>query len=113
MLNSIKRKWMAFVDIFKDSNDYNEKTIVGFISFTVMIVFAIADIVTGILGQPLQISDTIFNSFVIVTLGAFGIAEIGTIFKKVNQPDFQSKRSNLKGKTLITEQSKEVEPEYY
>ena len=71
---------MAFKDIFKDKNDYNEKSIVGFGSFAVMVVFAAADIVTGIMGQPLEISDTIFNSFVIITLGSFGIAEAGKIF---------------------------------
>ena len=71
---------MAFKDIFKDKNDYNEKSIVGFASFAVMAIFAGADIVTGIMGQTLEISDTIFNSFVIITLGSFGIAEAGKIF---------------------------------
>jgi hypothetical protein len=73
---------MAFKDIFKDKNDYNEKTIVGFMSFSVMSLSAVADIVTGIFGQELVISDTVFNSFVIITLGAFGIAEAGKIFGK-------------------------------
>jgi hypothetical protein len=71
---------MAFWDIFKDKNDFNEKTIVGFLSFSVMAIFAGADVVTGIMGQELIISDTIFNSFVMITLGAFGIAEAGKIF---------------------------------
>ena len=71
---------MGFSDIFKDKNDYNEKTIVGFMSFSVMSIAALADIVTGIMGQELVISDTVFNSFVIITLGAFGIAEAGKIF---------------------------------
>ena len=73
---------MEFKDIFKDENDYNEKTIVGFMSFSVMSLAAVADIVTGIFGQELVISDTVFNSFVIITLGAFGIAEAGKIFGK-------------------------------
>jgi hypothetical protein len=71
---------MAFGDIFKDNNEFNEKTIVGFLSFAVMTIFAGADVVTGILGKELVISDTIFNSFVMITLGAFGIAEAGKIF---------------------------------
>ena len=73
---------MAFKDIFKDSNDYNEKSIVGFASFAVMVIFAAADIVTGNLGNPLVIEPIIFNSFVYITLGAFGIAEVGKIFGK-------------------------------
>jgi hypothetical protein len=32
------------------------------------------------MGNTLEISDTIFNSFVIITLGSFGIAEAGKIF---------------------------------
>jgi hypothetical protein len=82
MFNFIRRKWMAFKDIFKDTNDINEKSVVGFASFAVMVLFAAADIVTGIMGQQLEISDTIFNSFVIITLGSFGIAEAGNIFGK-------------------------------
>jgi hypothetical protein len=52
-----------------------------------MAIFAGADIVTGIMGNQLIISDTIFNSFVMITLGAFGIAEAGKIFggKKNNE----------------------------
>jgi hypothetical protein len=71
---------MAFSDIFKDNNQFNEKSIVGFLSFAMMSLTAVADIVTGIMGQTLEISDTIFNSFVIITLGSFGIAEAGKIF---------------------------------
>lgn len=73
---------MKFWDIFKDNNEFNEKTVIGFLSFAVMTIFAGADIVTGILGKPLVIQDTIFNSFVIITIGALGIAEAGKIFTK-------------------------------
>jgi hypothetical protein len=73
---------MKFWDIFKDTNEFNEKTVIGFLSFAVMTVFAGADIVTGILEKPLVIQDTIFNSFVIITIGALGIAEAGKIFSK-------------------------------
>jgi len=64
---------MAFKDIFKDSNDLNEKNIVGFLSFAVMVLFAMADIVTGFLGKDLVVQEFIYNSFVIITLGSFGI----------------------------------------
>ena len=73
---------MAFADIFKDDNSYNEKNIVGFASFAVMSIFAGADIVTGIMGMDLVISDTIFNSFVIIVLGSFGIDGVTKIFNK-------------------------------
>lgn len=80
MINYIKNKIMTFSNIFKDSNDLNEKNIVGFASFAIITIFAIADIITGIFGKELLITDTIFNSFVIITLGSFGIDGITKIF---------------------------------
>ena len=82
MLNKLKQKWMAFRDIFKDSNDINEKTVVGFASFAVMTIFAIVDLITGYLGKDLVINEFIYDSFLFITLGSFGIAELGSIFKK-------------------------------
>jgi len=82
MLNKLKQKWMAFRDIFKDSNDINEKTVVGFASFAIMTIFAIVDLVTGYLGKDLVINEFIYDSFLFITLGSFGIAELGSIFKK-------------------------------
>jgi len=38
---------MSLIDIFKDNNDYNEKTIIGFLSFAVMIIVMVVDLVTG------------------------------------------------------------------
>jgi len=80
--NYIKQKLMSFRDIFKDENDINEKSVVGFGSFLVMVIFALVDIVTGIYGKELHIQEYIYNSFVIIALGSFGIAEAGKIFGK-------------------------------
>jgi hypothetical protein len=80
MLNKLKLKWMAFRDIFKDSNDINEKTVVGFASFAIMTTFAIVDLVTGYFGKDLVINEFIYDSFLFITLGSFGIAELGKIF---------------------------------
>ena len=49
---------MAFKDMFKDENDINEKSVVGFASFAIMCVFAIADIVTGFFGKDLVIQES-------------------------------------------------------
>lgn len=82
MFNTLKHKWMAFKDIFKDTNDINEKSVVGFASFAIMVIFALADIVTGFIGKDLVVQEFIYNSFVIITLGSFGIGEIGKVFGK-------------------------------
>jgi len=65
-----------FVEIFKDDNQWNEKTIIGFLSFAVMVLVMLADVITGFCGVDLPINEFTYNSFVIVTLGSFGIAGI-------------------------------------
>tara|TARA_R100000935_G_C2727402_1_gene120517 strand:+ start:354 stop:578 length:225 start_codon:yes stop_codon:yes gene_type:complete len=73
---------MSLIDIFKDDNNYNEKTIIGFISFAVMIVVMIVDLVTGWLGKDLVVNEFIYNSFLFVTLGSFGIAGLEKFSQK-------------------------------
>ena len=74
--------------LFQNKNDINEKNVIGFISFTIMVLFAITDLVTGIafmgyVGDgELVINDTIYNSFVLVTLGCFGISAFEKIETK-------------------------------
>jgi len=63
-----------FTQIFKDHNEYNEKTIIGFMSFAIMVVIAGVDVFTGIEGKHLEIKEYIYNSFLMLTIGSFGIA---------------------------------------
>ena len=71
--------------LFKDKNEINEKNVVGFISFIVMVLFAIADLTTSFIfvgeESKLVINEVIYNSFVWVTLGCFGISA----FEKVKK----------------------------
>jgi magnesium-transporting ATPase (P-type) len=70
--------------LFQDKNDINEKNIIGFISFAVMVLFAITDLITSFIFEngTLVINDTIYNSFVLVTLGCFGISAFEKIKTK-------------------------------
>jgi hypothetical protein len=52
---------MAFKDLFKDENDINEKSVVGFLSFAIMVLFAFADLLTGYFGKDLVINEFIYN----------------------------------------------------
>jgi len=61
-------------NIFKDDNNWNEKTIVGFIAFVIMCIIMLADVVTGWFGEDLVINEFVYNSFVLIVLGCFGIA---------------------------------------
>ena len=76
--------------LFKDNNHINEKSVAGFISLVMMIVFAIADIVTGYLGKELVVNEFIFNSFLILTRGSLGIASVVKVIntkKELQQED--------------------------
>ena len=42
--------------IFKDKNDYNEKSIVGAIAFVIMCLVMVLDLLTGWLGRDLAIN---------------------------------------------------------
>jgi len=76
------RDKFSFSALFMDDNSINEKSIIGFASFLMMLAFGIVDLVTGFWGQDITISDTIYTSFVVVTVGSFGIAEAGKAFGK-------------------------------
>ena len=58
---------MSFIEIFKDNDDWNEKTIIGACSFVVLVLFAGIDLATGIYGKELVVSDTILQTFMILT----------------------------------------------
>lgn len=76
------RKQSFFKQLFKDGNDINEKSFIGFLAFMMMVGFAIADIITGALGKELLVQEFIFNSFLWLTLGCFGIASIDKFVNK-------------------------------
>jgi len=70
------------MNIFKDNNDWNEKTIIGAMAFLVMCIVMAFDLSTGYWGLELTINEFVYDSFVYVTLGCFGIAGIEKFAKK-------------------------------
>tara|TARA_R100000951_G_scaffold82578_1_gene70274 strand:- start:125 stop:352 length:228 start_codon:yes stop_codon:yes gene_type:complete len=71
---------MWIKELFRDKNDINEKSVIGFLSFTIMVIFAVVDLATGYIGKDLVINEFIYNSFVLITLGSLGIAGAEKIF---------------------------------
>jgi hypothetical protein len=61
-------------DMFSDNNSINEKSVIGFLAFVMMCIFAFVDMITGYLGKELVINEFIFNAFEVLVLGSFGIA---------------------------------------
>lgn len=70
-----------FKNLFSDDNQINEKSFVGFIAFCCMVVALMVDLITGWIGRELLINEFIFDGFMVITLGAFGI---GSVDKFIN-----------------------------
>lgn len=71
-----------FKNLFDDSNTINEKSVVGFTAFTMMVVTLIADIATGLAGREMPIHEFVFDGFMVIVLGAFGIASVDKFINK-------------------------------
>ena len=69
-------------DLFNDDNSINEKALVGFIAFFMMVISLVVDLTTGWLGRELLINEFIFDGFMVITLGAFGIS---SVYKWINK----------------------------
>jgi len=68
-------------EMFNDNNSINEKSVVGFIAFMMMVVSLLVDLITGWLGKELLINEFIFDGFMVIVLGSFGI---GSVDKFIN-----------------------------
>tara|TARA_R100000005_G_C4993005_1_gene200141 strand:+ start:149 stop:376 length:228 start_codon:yes stop_codon:yes gene_type:complete len=62
--------------IFKDSNDFNEKSIIGFIAFSICMVVIFLDVVFTISGKHFEINKIIYDSLVWIVIGCFGISGV-------------------------------------
>ncbi len=69
-------------NIFKNDNEWNEKTVVGFIAFLIMCAIMVADLVTGLVGKDLIVNEFLYDSFTLIVLGCFGIAGVEKFAKK-------------------------------
>ena len=79
-------KWMK--QLFDDNNTVNEKSVVGFIAFLMMVVALGVDIFTGFAGKEFVINEFIFDGFMVIVLGSFGIASVD---KWMNKKDKHEK----------------------
>jgi hypothetical protein len=74
-----------FRELISDDNQINEQAFVGVISFFAMVFVLFTDVITGIIGNELIIKEFIFDGFMLLTLGAFGITTAGRIMSLKNK----------------------------
>ena len=68
--------------IFKDSNDFTEKSIIGFIAFSICMVIIFFDALFTISGRNFEINKIIYDSLVWIVIGCFGISGVQKFAKK-------------------------------
>jgi hypothetical protein len=86
-----------FRELISDDNKINEQAFVGVVAFFAMAFILVVDVITGILGNELIIKEFIFDGFMIITLGAFGITTAGRIMslkKKVKKTSEEEESNN-------------------
>ena len=88
-----------FRELISDDNHINEQAFVGVISFFAMVFVLLVDVVTGILSKELIIKEFIFDGFMLMTLGAFGITTAGRIFSLKKKAE-ENKEEEEKVETL-------------
>ena len=71
-----------FKQLFDDNNTINEKAVVGFIAFMCLVLALLVDLVTGYMGTALVLNEFIFDGFMVIILGSFGIASVDKFMNK-------------------------------
>ena len=80
-----------FKELFNDNNSINEKAVVGFIAFFMLVVALGVDLITGYFGSPLVLNEFIFDGFMVIVLGSFDIASVD---KWMNKKDKRNGEEN-------------------
>jgi hypothetical protein len=73
--------------MFSDKSDVNQKAVLGFVSFILMALYALTDIVTGAMGIAFVIEPIVFNGLMYTALTMCGITGVEAIFGNKNIKD--------------------------
>ena len=73
--------------MFSDKSDINQKAVLGFVSFVLMVLYALADIVTGVMGIAFLIEPIVFNGLMYTALTMCGITGVEAVFGNKNIKD--------------------------
>lgn len=65
-----------FYKLFSDNNTINEKAIIGFSSFIIMVIIAMINTYTAYKNINFEIHEYVYESFLIMALGSLGIGSV-------------------------------------
>lgn len=94
-----------FERLFSDTNDINEKAIIGMVSFLIMVVYSGIDVFYAATGRKVEINETVYSSFETIVLGAFLISSGEKIAKIV------SNESRVKKNSIRQTKKREIKEE--
>jgi hypothetical protein len=70
--------------MFSDKSDVNQKAVLGFVSFLLMAIYAVTDVVTGAMGIAFVIEPIVFNGLMYTALTMCGITGVEAVFGNKN-----------------------------
>jgi len=73
--------------MFSDKSDINQKAVLGLVAFILMVLYALADIVTGVMGIAFVIEPIVFNGLMYTAMTMCGITGIEAVFGNKNLKD--------------------------
>jgi hypothetical protein len=79
--------------MFSDKSDINPKVVVGVVSFVIMTVYGLTDVVTGAIGKTFVVEPIVFNGLMYTTFGCLGLSGAENIFgnKNIKKEEEQAK----------------------
>ena len=90
--------WKSIKDfmkqLFSDDNQINEKSFVGFIAFMCMVIALFVDLITGAFGKELVLNEFIFDGFMVITLGSFGIGSVDKFINAKKEKETKSEEES-------------------
>lgn len=72
-------------EIFRDDNEWNEKSIIGFVAFMFLLVIIFIDVVFAISDNELELSKNVYDILLWLVIGCFGISGIQKFSKKIEK----------------------------
>ena len=73
--------------MFSDKSDINQKAVLGLVALILMVLYALADIVTGVMGIAFVIEPIVFNGLMYTAMTMCGITGIEAVFGNKNIKD--------------------------
>lgn len=91
---------VKFLDLFKIDNEIEEKNVTGFLAMSLLSLIAVTEVVLNAFGIPYTTNPDIYEAFLWIVLGSFGISAIGHGIEKGMRSPYGKRRTPSQKKDL-------------